>query len=168
MRQFVFSLIACLVGLSAHADERFLPHIKWITENSDLEYNGEPLPTIEYVSAGELLILAHGPEAVAKAEYEGREMVAVLASYHDYVVYLQSEEVFEQEPWIVVHELVHYLQDVNGTTKECIPANEPEAYRLHDKWQEQHGYPRNPGNVFYGILLGMACEENHRYVTGYR
>lgn len=157
MKQFVCSLIACLVAWSVQADERFLPHITWITENSPMEYNGEPLPRVEYVSQGILQVMAYGDQAVAQAEHQGRQLPKVLATYDEYMIYVVDDMTFTEQPWVLVHELVHYLQDVNGTTQACVPANEPQAYKLHAEWQRQHGYEVNQANIFYGLTLALAC-----------
>lgn len=140
------------------AEELFLEYIDWIVINTDYKYNGEPLPTIQIESQEMLNILGWGPETVAEAEFTGRELPDVLAAYNENVLYLPAN--WQERPWLVVHELVHYMQDINGAmNKDCPMANEPEAYLLHDQWQEEHGYEesRNSGNVLYGIMLGMAC-----------
>lgn len=162
------SLAAVFWGATAAtsmADDRFLEHIEWITANSPLEYNGEPLPTVKYVSQGILQVMGYGDQAVARAEYEGKTLPTVLASYNDFVIYLKDDGAFTDMPWVIVHELVHYLQDVNGTTDDCVPANEPQAYLLHDLWQKENGYEhmRNSGNVFYGLTMAMACYDRDPY-----
>lgn len=147
---------------SSTADESWLGYIDWLTANSDFEYNGEPLPTVEYRSQAMLQLMAYGDQRVAQAEYEGRELNIIEGVYDDYVMYLPDD--VETPEYVIVHELVHYLQDINDVTDDCIPANEPIAYLLHHKWAEENGYVLPQGNLLFGMMLGMACREQYGYL----
>lgn len=162
----LFALCALLVTpIGSHADERLLPYINWLTENSALEYNGEPLPEVAGINYAILEIMAHGERAVAAAEKEGRELFPVHGVYDHFKKKILFPE--DVDPWTdedtMVHELVHYLQDINGTLDECAGNNEKEAYTLHWKWVEEHGYEAEEPNWLYVFMLAMACEEHHTY-----
>ena len=163
MKRILLALSLALLPSGALANDTWLEYIDWIVANTDYEYNGEPLPTVEERSQAELKIMAYGAEVVARAEFDGQELPDVLAAYDDFVMYVPVDT--EVQPWVIVHELVHYLQEVNGALDECVGANEPEAYLLHDQWQEEHGYDefRNSGNIMYGMMLGMTCIEQDMY-----
>lgn len=47
---------------------------------------------------------------------------------------------------VLVHELVHWLQDYNGEADNapCVPHLERNAYAVHHEWQAQMGLPQAP------------------------
>lgn len=56
----------------------------------------------------------------------------------------------------MVHELVHYLQKLNGMVYPCLQAVEPEAFRLSMKWYRQQGL-RDPEYELWTIISNGAC-----------
>lgn len=58
---------------------------------------------------------------------------------------------------VLVHELVHWLQDHNGDAQaaECVPALERDAYRVHHEWQRQMGLPVYPDE--FTVLMRSQC-----------
>lgn len=48
---------------------------------------------------------------------------------------------------VLVHELVHWVQDYNGDWDRvpCLQALEWDAYTISHKWQRLHGQPSHPG-----------------------
>ena len=153
-------LMSCL---SASADERFLPYINWITENSELQYNGEPLPTIEVMPYKWLELEVYGPDNVARAEFNGTELPEVRGAYNheeNVMMFPEGRDVWEQED-VILHELVHFLQYVNGDVPDCIQQLERPAYELHWKWVEDHGREADfvEPNWLFVYMLEMACME---------
>lgn len=162
--KLVIALVAALCCHPASADERFLPYIDWIVANSDYQYNGEPLPEVQYHSPAMLLVLGYGEETVAQAEYRNSYLPPILGLYNhdDNVMMLpKGNEVGDFEiAHIVVHELVHYLQDINDfDDKGCIQNREPEAYRLHEQWMDEHDHPADRPDGLFVLMLAMACSE---------
>lgn len=165
-------LIALIVPLTlslcapAHADERFMPYIDWLTENSSFEYNGEELPTIRQMPYAYLEVEVYGPENVAMAERQGTELPKIHGAYRDDTnEMLYADDV---DPWAwenrdtLVHELVHFLQMVNGINDECVQKLERPAYKLHWEWVEAHGYQDQfeEPNWLWVYVLEMACHED--------
>lgn len=164
-------------SISANAEnfdnstELMQEYISWIVENSDFEYNGEPLPDINFKDKDILKIYAYGGETVARSERENIELQNILALYihdNDTILISKNKDLnrFENHH-ILIHELVHYLQDINGYYDkiECQPLLEKDAYRLQEKWMREF-YNENDiedilPNGLYILMLELSCKEHH-------
>jgi Domain of unknown function (DUF6647) len=123
---------------------------KWLSTNFGLPYASEP-PRLERVSRLRLYQLRHkaflplqsqaigGEHSTPMPQYQ-REVVAV---YDDatHTVYLPEgwtgETVAEQS--VLVHEMVHHLQNLAGLKFACAGEREKPAYLAQDKWLRLHG-----------------------------
>jgi len=58
---------------------------------------------------------------------------------------------------VLVHELVHWLQDYNGDADaaECVAAREYDAYMVHREWQKQMGLELYPDE--FTIMTRSQC-----------
>lgn len=159
----VTAMAVTLFAHHAKADERLLPYIDWITDNSELEYNGEPLPDVTVVDYALLEVLTYGDQTVAQAEYEGRDLPEVHAIYrHDEndIVFPDTVSPWEEEE-VIVHELVHFLQYMNREPPECVQSWEKQAYDLHWQWVEETGYDAEEPNWLFVFMLEMSCQDMH-------
>ena len=130
----------------------------WVSANSDLPHTDVP-PRIEFVPQAQLERLRYGrilrgqgqtdvskgPQAIGSERLtpppqSGREVVAV---YRD-----DTETIYLAESWtgvsmaeqsVLVHEMVHHLQNRARLTYECTGAREKPAYLLQKEWLERHG-----------------------------
>lgn len=120
---------------------------KWLSTNFDLPYTVEP-PRIERVTPLRLYQLRHkaflgsqgdAGHATSAQGYE-RQVVAV---YED-----TTRTVYLPEGWtgasfaeqsVLVHEMVHHLQNVAGQKFACAGEREKPAYLAQDKWLKLHG-----------------------------
>lgn len=61
---------------------------------------------------------------------------------------------------VLVHELVHWLQDHNGAWEEaeCVPALERDAYYVHHEWQRQMGLEPYPD--LFTVAMRSQCPES--------
>jgi hypothetical protein len=122
----------------------------WLTINSDLPRASDH-PRIELVPAADLHRLRYkallplrsqaiGGEHSTPLPQVQREVVAV---YDDRsrTIYLPSGWTGESpaEQSILVHEMVHHLQNVAGLRYDCGGAREKPAYLAQRKWLENHG-----------------------------
>jgi hypothetical protein len=169
MRYAILTFIFALLTTQVRADERFLPYIEWLVENSPYEYNGEELPTIVQMPYAWLEVEVYGPEQVAQSEARGQELPKISGAYNPET----NEMLFadDVDPWAwehrdtIVHELVHFLQQVNDAMDECSANNEREAYELHWQWVEEHGHEADfeePSWIFV-FMLSMYCNDMHQY-----
>lgn len=154
-----------LAANTASANPIFEEYIDWIVANSEFEYNGEPLPTIERTNKAMLLIMLYGEQRVAQAEYNNTYLPEVEAIYDDETntIFLPHETELEDfaNHHIIVHELVHYLQDINGITDECVGRLEAPAYKLHTQWQDEVDHPAERPNGLFVMMLELACDNPH-------
>lgn len=162
MNKLLCLLTALVAPFAVHADERFIPYIEWIVANSDLEYNGEPLPTIEVMPYPWLEVTVYGPENVAMAERNNATLPEVRGAYdHERNVLMFPDHT---DPWdvedVMVHELVHYLQYLDDVP-ECTRKLERPAYELHWQWVEEHGYDAIEPNWLFVYLIEQSCYEYH-------
>ena len=166
MRHVLAILAACLATTAA-ADERLLKHIDWITERSDnLEYNGEPLPQVKTIPTYYLHVWMYGQDVVD--EIEAQENVSfpkIMGVYdHERDTILVPDEFDPYSEWYsptLLHELVHYLQDINGTMPECAGYSEAEAYYFSNMWIEEIGHERELMDGFTIAMMELMCQEHH-------
>jgi len=131
-----------------------LPHqlreiAKWIAENSELPANFE-LPRISFMPRAQLASVRFGGFVAAERNFAASDQAAqttsqreVLALYHN-----ASKTIFLAKGWtgsgdkeisVLVHEMVHHLQNVGEVSYPCPQAREKPAYLMQAKWLEQHG-----------------------------
>jgi len=124
---------------------------KWVSANFELPYASEP-PRLERVSPLRLYQLRHraflpsqsqavgGEYATPTPQYQ-REVVAVYDDANR-TVYLPDgwtgETIAEQS--VLVHEMVHHLQNLAGQKFACAGEREKPAYLAQDRWLRDHGH----------------------------
>ena len=146
------------------------PYITFIERWTSYNYNGEDLPELKQVDSEYLQLFYYGDYVYAQAEFKGEALEKVLAYYDrkDKLIYVTNEfpaQGLEIEPTLV-HELVHYMQDINGYTDsvgDYLECTEGEAYDVQALWQimvkresresVQYVYERS-------ILAAMKCMGN--------
>lgn len=125
--------------------------IAWLTANIDLPAAPE-LPRVEFVSAARMAevrysrLAANSPDRFAAEA--GRSAQAEIG--HDvHAIYDDlSRTIFLPNGWtaaspadvsVLVHELVHHLQNVGNLKYDCPQAREAPAYRAQSRWLEFFG-----------------------------
>lgn len=123
---------------------------QWLSVNFDLPYADDP-PRVERVSPAHLHRLRYkgmlplrsqaiGGDHSTPLQESRRELVAV---YDD-----SSRTIYLPQGWtgatvaeqsVVVHEMVHHLQNLAGLKYECGGAREKPAYLAQDQWLKRHG-----------------------------
>ena len=170
MKQALAAMMLLLLSTEAHANQTFERYIQWIVNNSELNYNGEPLPTVETVPADQMLIIAYGADVVADAENRGVKLSSVIALYDNQNDRMIIPDTVDLTDWnnhhIIVHELVHYLQDINGYYElpkyaACQTALEELAYNLHVKWMDEVNHPGIRPNALFIHMLLANCYGVH-------
>lgn len=164
-------LFASMIGSCAMAlasspptiQEMMWTHMRWLNIHSDLPLPSE-LPQVQYVSKDTLQIWYYGPEYVAAEEAQGRTVSDIVAIYdpekntvvlpvgYDYLDLATASH--------LVHELVHYMQDVRGDfeTTKCTAGLEPLAYKLHNKWIDDFHSPEPHTDPLFLLFLETACD----------
>lgn len=124
--------------------------IAWLVTSTGLPAPHEP-PRVERVTPAQMqAVLARGRAAShgaassgADAHAHGGEAFDVVAVYDD-----TRRTIYLPQSWsgrspsevsVLVHELVHHLQNVAGLKYACPQTREEIAYRAQDRWLARHG-----------------------------
>lgn len=124
--------------------------VTWLSMNFELPANYEH-PRVEFVPARQVLSMRYngflpdgrlGDGTRHPVESEGGQS-DVVAVYDD-----KTETIFVADTWtgttptnisVLVHEMVHHLQNVGGFRYECPEAREKLAYQAQARWLEKYG-----------------------------
>lgn len=116
--------------------------LMYISQQSGLQYSGDNVPMIQFVSRTQLVSLQF--QGDVPSGFDARTSGAVgLYNHMDDTIYLvhsiDEESVYGKS--VLVHELVHYLQYQNNRydSAECIEKLEPLAYKLQNQYLKDNG-----------------------------
>lgn len=143
--------------------------IAFITEYSSLAYAGQALPTVMVVTEHDLQLRAHPPEILLQAEEDGGIKGRVSAFYDRKAKEIVLADVNSVNGPSMVHELVHYLQDINGKDEmfaDHMVCLEAEAYDLQALWQTQENVDlgSRPDYGFLMTLQGVCNDADFSWV----
>ena len=118
-------------------------YIDFVVEWSSYKYNGETFPEVKFLDHTLIQIYTYGDYVYAQAEFSGEKLPEAMAVYdRESKAILISETIKEDEGKVevaLVHEFVHFLQDINGYTEslgeENLICSESEAYDIQVLWQ---------------------------------
>lgn len=162
----IVSLFFINTAAYATSNEVMLDMIKFIEQNSKYEYNGEKLPYIQIRSSTELCKSIYAPEVYEKI----KEECSILGYYNHHTnaifisdapgKYMVKEKFIET---VLLHELVHFLQFINGEYDrvKCQNALEVDAYVIQIKYVEYMNYPeeQKPDPLF--AMIAASCPADH-------
>ena len=130
----------------------------WLAGQMGLPPHIEP-PTVVYMSQGELRNLSSHSHQLGD-----RYSVGGMYNARDNLIYLPQgfdmENPFSQS--VLVHELVHYLQDSRNLRFECAGAIEEQAYRLQGVWLQNQGL--TPPTIPHFVLAEIRECNPHAFV----
>jgi hypothetical protein len=114
--------------------------VVWLSANFSIPPNFE-LPHIEYAPSAKMAdIRSNHTHSAVQLTQDTSDVVAL---YDD-----KRRTIILPEGWsgttpaelsVLVHEMVHHLQNVNGEDFECVGAREKPAYLAQGKWLKQFG-----------------------------
>jgi hypothetical protein len=118
--------------------------VYWLSVNFGLPASYD-LPRIEYASADQLLELRHrglaAPRAAKSGSLGAYRSVVALYDTSTKTIYL-SDKWSGQTPAeisVLVHEMVHHLQNIGGLAFACPQEREQLAYAAQDRWLKLFG-----------------------------
>lgn len=85
----------------------------------------------------------------------GSDTSAVRAVQSNGTIYLPDTFTLGRDDFMLLHELVHHLQDESGRTFECLAEREREAYRLQTRFVEETRTGETPNDMF---MLMLRCD----------
>lgn len=117
--------------------------VLWLSINSAIPVNYHH-PRIEYVPPATMAAMrSRERPSAAQGAGPASQIPEVIAVYDD-----DKHTIFLPEGWsgstpaelsVLVHEMVHHLQNVDGLKFECPAAREKPAYLAQDQWLKQFG-----------------------------
>lgn len=114
----------------------------FISQNSNLQYDGTPHISVIPVDSVTMTMIAHNGQLPRGRDHRDDSIVG-LFHQDSQTVYLSEkldlDSVYGRS--VLVHELVHYLQHQNGlyASAICIQSLERLAYEMTNKYLEQNG-----------------------------
>lgn len=153
-----FFLLAMTAFASPHADQKsaayptessLLAMARWLSTNFDLPYSDEP-PRVEFTTPAQLSKLRYKGLLSHQREVIGGEHATPLPEFQREVVAVYDDStrtIYLPEHWtgaslaeqsVLVHEMVHHLQNRAGLKYACSGAREKPAYLAQRKWLENH------------------------------
>jgi hypothetical protein len=125
--------------------------VTWLSISANLPVTYEH-PRIEFASPAEMYVvrtrahassLSPGSAVAARQDspIDGMRRVEALYDDRSRTIYLPADwkGSTPSEVSVLVHEMVHHLQNVAGLKYECPQAREKPAYAAQDKWLAQFG-----------------------------
>ncbi len=168
--------VALAAGRQALADDlearkmlAMIADIDFITQNSSLDYSGETLPLVTIVSENELQLRFHASEGPVPANKGGHSRGRVAAFYDRDANQIFLSDVNSITGPGLFHELVHFLQDVNGKDDMFVShpvCLEAEAYDLQAIWQAEQGIDlaSKPDYGFVTTLYGVCNDADFSWI----
>ena len=123
----------CMATLPAHAgaiDDRAQALLAWIGEHTDYDVSGI-VPRILKKDKEYIQFLG------TRASHKDRRGTNAVTTGN--TVYLMSSFVLGEDDHILLHELVHVVQNRRGDLYRCRTINEGEAYALQDQFSAETG-----------------------------
>lgn len=144
--------------------------VDWLSSHFDLPAIHE-YPRIEFASAAHLTMIRQKEISPWNPRKNGiEEPVVAVAQSHDIVALYEGsvKTIFLVDDWagatpadisVLVHEMVHHLQNVGRLVYECSPAREKLAYQAQDLWLKRFGQDLEStfGVDKLTILVRSAC-----------
>ena len=146
-------------------EAKMLELINWIVEESQIyEYNDEPLPKIVYATQEQLGAYFYGLDTYLENEDKLIPIEGIFRSADEGTMFLLEDFDWERGSTmdVVVHELVHYLQYINGRTFSCSVAGELDAYKFQTIWLMDNPLPnrREPSFLMATYILETCIKES--------
>ena len=149
---FILSFVFAKTAYAESIEEaKMLELINWIIDESAIyEYNDEPLPKIVYATKEQLGAYFYGLDTDLENEDKLLPVEGICRSADEGTMFLLDDFDWESGSTmdVVVHELVHYLQYINGRTFSCSVAGEIDAYKFQSIWLMKNPIPNRQAPTF--------------------
>jgi hypothetical protein len=130
--------------------QRVAELVDWITAQSAYGPHLRHPPTFVFLSPDRIRHAFSGSAMGYRSETS-----SVRAAQTNGTIYLPETFTLGRDDYILVHELVHHLQDESGKQFECLAAREREAYVLQTKFVQQYGVGEVPNDMY---MLLLRCD----------
>ena len=127
----------------------------WLGANTPLDTNHD-IPKILFLSQDKMEKLYY----VQEQDSHPNKLHGLYDTDKDTIILLDTWD--RRKPWdmgVLVHEMVHYLQDVNGIKFSCVNEMERDAWPIQKKYlKEMHDFEWNYDELWYFVI--STCETN--------
>jgi hypothetical protein len=124
--------------------------VRWIAARSDYPPELKRAPRFVFLSPE---AIRHGFSRSSLGYSD--ETSSVRAAQTGGTIYLPDNFTLGRDDYILLHELVHHLQDESGKRFECLAAREREAYALQSRFVQETGLGEAPNDMF---MLLLRCD----------
>ena len=124
--------------------------VRWISEHSDYPARLQRAPVFVFLPPE---AIRHG-FARTSMGYSDKTS-AVRAAQTQGTIYLPDTFNLGHDDYILLHELVHHMQDESGREFTCLAEREREAYLLQTRFVEATGIGETPNDMF---MLMLRCD----------
>ena len=147
-------LLACAPAHAADPSEAFMQRVdqlvRWIAAHSGYSAELKAAPRFVFLT----------PEAIRHSFSHSSmgysdETSNVQAAQTRGTIYLPVSFALGRDDYILVHELVHHMQDESGKAFACLATREREAYAIQTTFVQETGHGEMPNDVF---LLMLRCD----------
>ena len=148
-------MLACAPASAASPSEAFLQRVdalvRWIAANSGYAAELKQTPRFVFLTPEAIRHSFSGSSSMGYAD----QTSAVQAAQTRGTIYLPESFALGRDDYILVHELVHHLQDESGKRFACLAAREREAYVIQTKFVQETGIGETPNDMF---MLMLRCD----------
>ena len=127
----------------------------WLGANTPLDTNHD-IPKILFLSQDKMEKLYYVQEQESNPN---NKLHGLYDTDKDTILLLDTWD--RRKPWdmgVLVHEMVHYLQDVNGIEFSCVNEMERDAWPIQKKYlKEMHDFEWNYDELWYFVI--STCED---------
>lgn len=127
----------------------------WLGANTPLDTNHD-IPKILFLSQDKMEKLYYVQEQESNPN---NKLHGLYDTDKDTIILLDTWD--RRKPWdmgVLVHEMVHYLQDVNGIEFSCVNEMERDAWPIQKKYlKEMHDFEWNYDELWYFVI--STCED---------
>jgi hypothetical protein len=124
--------------------------VRWISARSDYPPVLATVPRLVFLPPD---TIRHGFGRSSMGYNEDTR--GVRAAQADGAIYLPDTFTLGRDDFMLLHELVHHLQDESGRKFECLAEREREAYRLQTRFVEETQTGDAPNDMF---MLMLRCD----------
>ena len=148
-------LLACAPASAASPSEALLQRVdelvRWIAAHSGYAVELKAVPRFVFLSPEAIRHAFSGSSSMGYAD----QTSSVQAAQTRGAIYLPENFALGRDDYILVHELVHHLQDENGKRFACLAAREREAYVIQMQFVQETGIGEAPNDMY---MLMLRCD----------
>ena len=154
VQAFIALVLACAPALAEPPSEAFRERVqelgRWIAAHSTYPAAFNNAPVFVFLPPE---IIRHGFSGSSMG-YSSQSS-SVRAAQVRGAIYLPDTFELGRDDYILLHELVHHMQDESGRPFPCLESREREAYHLQTKFVEETGLGEMPNDMF---MLMLRCD----------